>query len=219
MENLLILIIILSPIFAKIKLNNLKNSLRKEKTKKDVTAQEVAKKILEKNNLEKVYVVETKEPVSDHYDASRKVIRFTSKVFNDSSITSISISAYISANAILDTKNIQAFKIKSLFFQIFKITDKVSYPLIVLGALLRMDDVMYLGILFLIFSVLFNLCMITLEKKAIALAKEELSKINLLTKKEIEVTKNTLDQLIIENFANPVTELINLTKIIVKEKE
>ena len=61
--------------------------------------------------------------------------------------------------------------------------------------------------------------MITLEKKAIALAKEELSKINLLTKKEIEVTKNTLDQLIIENFANPVTELINLTKIIVKEKE
>lgn len=219
MENLLILIIILSPIFAKIKLNNLKNSLKKEKIKKDVTAQEVAKKILEKNNLEKVYVVETKEPVSDHYDASRKVIRFTSKVFNDSSITSISISAYISANAILDTKNIQAFKIKSLFFQIFKITDKVSYPLIVLGALLRMDDVMYLGILFLIFSVLFNLCMITLEKKAIALAKEELSKINLLTKKEIEVTKNTLDQLIIENFANPVTELINLTKIIVKEKE
>ena len=54
--------------------------------KKGLTGAEVARKILKKNGLDNVYVVETKGFLSDHYDPTRKVVRLSTSNYNDASI-------------------------------------------------------------------------------------------------------------------------------------
>ena len=58
-----------------------KNSKNK-KNSKNLTGCEVARQILDSNNLEDIYVVEVAGELSDHYDPSRKVVRLSKEVFH-----------------------------------------------------------------------------------------------------------------------------------------
>ena len=73
MDLILIIIILVVPFIADIFVKTTYRKYLKIENNKNLTGQEVARKILDKNGLDNVYVVQTGGFLSDHYDPKRKV--------------------------------------------------------------------------------------------------------------------------------------------------
>ena len=69
MELLIIfLLMLIIPVYASIKVNLSYKKYVKIDNEKKLTGFDVARRILDENNLGEIYVVETKGTMSDHYD-------------------------------------------------------------------------------------------------------------------------------------------------------
>ncbi len=86
--------------------------LSKEKSKQNITGCEIAHELLEHAHLSRVYVVETKGLLRNYYDANRKVIRLSSKVFNGDTSACLLLASYVAAHAIQDKKANTSLKIR-----------------------------------------------------------------------------------------------------------
>ena len=102
MDIILIIVILVIPAIAQIGIKTNYNKYLKVENKKGLSGQEVARKILDKNGLKNVYVVETEGILSDHYDPKRKTVRLSKAVFEGESISSMSIAAHECGHAIQD---------------------------------------------------------------------------------------------------------------------
>ena len=67
---------------------------KKVPNSKEITGYEIARQILDKNNLNDIMILETKGNLSDHYDPSRKVIKLSSDIYHGTSIASVSVAAH-----------------------------------------------------------------------------------------------------------------------------
>ena len=88
-------------------------STKRIKTLKGYTGRDVARKILDKNGLSHVKVVETSGELTDHYDPTSKVVRLSTEIYNGSSIASASVAAHECGHAIQDKDNYLFLRIRS----------------------------------------------------------------------------------------------------------
>ena len=63
---------------------------QKVKIEKNITGQEVARKILDKHGLQNIKVEETDGYLSDHYDPKKKVVKLSNKIFREASVAAVS---------------------------------------------------------------------------------------------------------------------------------
>jgi len=192
MDILLILVILIIPAIAQIGIKTNYNKYLKVANKKGLSGQEVARKILDKNGLSKVYVVETEGLLSDHYDPRRKTVRLSKAVFEGESISSLSIAAHECGHAIQDKVGYTFLRIRSLIFPIVNIATSVSYYIILIGFVLQILNLVYIGVGFTLLGLLFQIITLPVEFNASKRAKEELNKLGLVDKKEAEGVKKML---------------------------
>lgn len=178
MSDLMFIILILAiPAFAQFKVSSSYSKYKNIENKEGLCGQEVAEKILRKNGLDNVYVVETNGNLSDHYDPSRKVVRLSKDIFHGTSIASLSIAAHEVGHAIQDKENYFFLKLRSLIYPIVNVGTGLSYFIIVIGILLEALDLIYLGIAFTALGLIFQLITLPVEFDASKRAKEEIDKI------------------------------------------
>ena len=161
-------------------------------SKNKLSGFETAKKILEKNNLEKIYVVETQGTLTDHYDPKAKVVRLSHNVFDEDSISSIAISAHECAHAIQDKNKNKFMRIRSFLVPFVNFSTKMGYIVVLLGAILGMFQLIYFGIILLMIILLFQLVTLPVEIGASRNALKYLEEYNILEKEEVEDAKKVL---------------------------
>ena len=136
---------------------------------------EVARRILDDNNLDKMYIVEVRGILDDHYDMSQKVIRLSSSVFHGESVSAVSVSSFISSYALLDDDTNTFMKIKKMLDPIINFMTIVSYVLF-LVSILGFGEIFALSMVFMIFVLIYHLAMIPLSLKLKETALAELGK-------------------------------------------
>ena len=99
MENLyysdiIYLVSFLITLIAQIFVSSSYSRYKKILNSKDNTGYDTARKILDKNNLEDVMILETKGNLTDHYDPKRKVIKLSTDIYHGSSIASAAVAAH-----------------------------------------------------------------------------------------------------------------------------
>ena len=87
-------------LIAQARINSAYAKYKKVGNNKTITGQEVARKILDSNNLENVHVVKVNGTLTDHYDPSRKVVRLSNEIFDGESIAALSVAAHECGHAI-----------------------------------------------------------------------------------------------------------------------
>ena len=117
--------------------------------------------------------------MSDHYDASRKVVRLSGDVFNGESIAAMAVAAHEVGHAVQDKEGYFFLKVRSFIYPIVKICSSISYIVIVLGFLLEMLNLIYLGIALVGSGLIFQLITLPVEFNASKRAKESLKKYKL----------------------------------------
>lgn len=172
MELLIIfLLMLIIPVYASIKVNLSYKKYVKIDNEKKLTVFDVARRILDENNLGEIYVVETKGTMSDHYDPGRKTVRLSTDVYHGTSISSLAIAAHECGHAIQDKEGYTWFKIRSMIFPIINIGQKIAYVVMIIGLFLSYLNYVYAAIGFTFLGLLFELVTLPVEFNASKRAK------------------------------------------------
>ena len=105
MDTILILLIILIPLIAQVKISSSYNRYKKENNTCKLTGQELARRILDENGLQDINIVEIKGELTDHYDPTRKVVRLSTDIFHGDTVAAAAVAAHECGHAIQDKEN------------------------------------------------------------------------------------------------------------------
>ena len=211
---LIFLIALIIPICASVYCNSTYSKYRKIRVKTDVTGQEVARKILDKNGMKDVYVVTVNGKMTDHYDPRRKVVRLSQEVFEKNTVASVAIAAHEVGHAIQDKKGYVFMKIRQFIFPIVDLSSKIAYVVLIVGFISSIVNLIWLGIILVAFGVLFQIVTLPVELDASKRAKEELNKLNILTTNELSETETMLTSAALTYVAGLVSSLLELLRLI-----
>ncbi len=187
---------------------------KKVKNKKELSGSEAARMILDKNGLEDVYVVETKGHLTDHYDPSRKVIRLSTEVFHNESIASVAVAAHECGHALQDKQGYTFMRIRSFLVPFVNIASYVGYFAIMIGVIASMLNLVWLGILMEVVILIFQIVTLPVEFDASRRALEEVDKLELLNKGELESGRKVLASAAMTYVASVLTAILELLRLI-----
>lgn len=181
--------------------------------KNNLTGFEIARKILDSNNLKDVHIVEINGELNDHYDPSRKVVRLSNDVFNGTSIAASAVAAHECGHAIQDKDNYIYMKIRSKLVPAVNFSSKLGYFVIFIGILFSLLDLVMFGIILLLVILLFQLVTLPVEFDASRRALIQLNKLNLLKKEETKNSKSMLQAAALTYVASLVTTILEILRL------
>lgn len=163
---------------------------KKENTKK-LTGYDVARKILDNNNLTDILVIETSGLLTDHYDPSKKVIKLSTEIYHGTTISSSSVAAHECGHAIQEQENYKPMLIRSRIVPTVNLFTKIGYLSIIIGALFD-TRLIEIGIILILSMLAFQLITLPVEFNASKRALKELETLHILTIDEKKGAKKVL---------------------------
>jgi uncharacterized protein len=122
--------------YAQTKVKSAYNNYARVQNRKGITGAQAARAILDANGLREIPIELTSGKLSDHYDPSKKVMRLSSKVYNDASIASVAIAAHESGHAIQHGQNYVPLKLRNVIALPVNFVSFLSWPLLIVGILI-----------------------------------------------------------------------------------
>lgn len=215
MTLVLSIILLLSTISCYTYINIMLNKYSKKKVSSKLSGFEVARKILDNHDLNNVYITETKEFFFNSYDSKRKVIRLKDKIFNESSLSSTVISSLEAVHCIQDKKNNKLVNLKNTISSFVNYLMISGYIIICFGIIFGHINTILAGLLIEYIILIYNLCIITIEKDAHKIVLVELIGNNIVNKKELIIIEKLLNLLNLSCFSVLVSPVIEFLKKII----
>jgi Zn-dependent membrane protease YugP len=214
MDLVLILLILIIPAIAQFKVSSSFSKYKAVKNENGLTGQEVARKILDENGLDKVYVVETPGNLTDHYDPGRKVVRLSSDIYKGDSVASLSVAAHECGHAIQDKEGYFYMRFRALIFPVVKVCTSLSYLIIFIGLLAEALNIVYIGIALVATGLIFQIVTLPVEIDASKRAENQLIKLGLSTSLEQDDVKNMLNAAAMTYVAGVLSSALELLRLI-----
>ena len=180
----------------------------------DLTGFDVARKILDDNGLNSVYIVETKGNLSDHYDSNRKTVRLSSDVYRGKSVAAMAVAAHECGHALQDKEGYMFLKIRSMIFPFVNICTKVAYVVLLVGLLFEFLDLVGVGILLVGTGLLFQLVTLPVEFNASSRALNKIKELNILDEDELSSGKTVLRAAALTYVASVAATVLEILRLI-----
>ena len=213
---LLTILAFLITITAQIFVNGSYSKTRKIKNKHNLTGEEVARTILDKNGLRNVQIEEVHSTLGDHYDPTTKTVRLSSDIYHNTSIASASVAAHECGHAIQDKDDYTFLRIRHALIPIVNFSSYAGYIAIVIGCIFSSINLIWVGIL------IFQLVTLPVEFNASSRALKQLEELNLLEKSEIKYSRKMLGaaaMTYVASVAAAVLEILRLLLIFNKNND
>lgn len=192
LDVILMLIIILLPLYANIKINMTYSKYSKKQNSRNLTGKEVAEKILEMNGLSNVKVGQIGGSLTDHYDPRNKTISLSNDIYNNTSISACAVAAHEVGHAIQDKEKYSMLVFRTKIVPLVNFTSRLSTAFVFLGFLLEFMDLITIGAILLSVGLFFQLVTLPVEFDASNRAKEELKKCGLIEKQDTKGANKVL---------------------------
>ena len=167
-------------------------STRRIRTNKGMTGASIARKILDSNGLSNVTVREVSGELSDHYDPRSKTVNLSSDIYSGSSIASASVASHECGHAIQDKEGYLFLKIRSSIVPLVNFSSYAGYFAILIGLIFSLMDLVFIGIIFEVVILAFQIITLPVEFDASRRAKEELQKCGLIEKEDTKGANKVL---------------------------
>ena len=181
---------------------------------KKISGFEVARKILDKNGLNNLYIVETKGTMTDHYDPKRKTVRLSSEVFHGTSIASIAIASHECGHAIQDNEGYLPMKLRSFIFPIVSFGTKFAYVVLMIGLLADVLNFIWAGIMLVVLGLIFQLITLPVEFNASKRALDELNENSLVHSSDVSGAKSMLIAAAMTYVAGVLSSALEILRLI-----
>ena len=219
MEGLLYLLAFIIPLIAQIYVS----ATYKKNSKKDnafgLTGYDVARKILDKNELNDLYVVETKGTMTDHYDPTRKTVKLSTDVYHGKSVASLAIAAHECGHAIQDKEGYFFLKLRSFIYPVVNIATSISYYIILIGFIFELLDLVYVGIALTSLGLLFQIITLPVEFNASKRAEKEIDKLKIASLDEKKGVKKVLTSAAFTYVAGVLASAVQILRLLLIAKD
>ena len=193
-------------------------------TSTDKTADQIAREILDKNELEEVVIERTNGELTDHYNPKTQVIKLSEGVYGGNSIASLSVACHEVGHAIQRKEGHFATKLRTMLVPIISFSDYLLWPLIVIGALISVfagiDNLVgqifiWTGIAFFGLTVLFSLVTLPTELDASKRALQQLQDGGYIqSNEEIKYARSMLRAAALTYVASLIVSILSLLRFV-----
>ena len=211
---LLTIIAFLLTITAQIFVNSSYSKTRKIKNKNNLTGEQVARTILDKNGLRNVQIEEVGTTLGDHYDPRSKTIRLSSDIYHNTSIASASVAAHECGHAIQDKVDYTFLRIRHALIPLVSFSSYAGYIAIVIGCIFSSMNLIWLGILMEIVILLFQLITLPVEFNASSRALKNIEELNILEKSELKYSRKMLKAAAMTYVASVAAAVLEILRLL-----
>lgn len=190
------------------------DNARRIKTLKGKKGAEIAREILDANNLTNVRVEETYGKLNDHYDPRKKVVRLSSEVYNETSAASAAVAAHECGHAIQDKKGYIFLKVRNSIVPIVNLSSTLGYFAIIIGLFTGALGFIRIGIILELVILIFQIITLPVEFDASKRGLENLENLDMITKKEKTSCKGMLLAAALTYVASVATSVLQILRLI-----
>ena len=214
LDVILMLIIIVLPLYANIKINSTYSKYSKKQNSGKLTGKEVAEKILEMNGLNNVKVGRINGRLTDHYDPRNKTISLSDGIYNSNSISACAVAAHEVGHAIQDKERYSMLVFRSKLVPVVNFTSRLSSILVFSGFIFDLFNFITIGAILLTVGLFFQLITLPVEFDASKRAKEELQKCGLIEKQDTKGATKVLKAAAFTYVAGFLASALQITRLL-----
>jgi uncharacterized protein len=176
-----------------------------------LTGHMAAQRLISTGNLYGVQVQGTAGQLTDHYDPRNKTLYLSPGVADNPSVASVAIAAHELGHAMQDAEDYFPMKIRSMLVPAVNIGSNLGWILIIIGLMLRITGIAWLGVLVFSGGALFALATLPVEFNASARAKELLYSTGVIqTEEERRGVNQVLNAAALTYVAGLITAVLQL---------
>lgn len=214
MEIILFILGMIVVVYAQIHIMKTYHETMRIRNEQMLSGQEVARKILDANGLEDIYVVQVSGELTDHYDPGRNVIRLSNHIFQDDSIASLAVAAHECGHAIQRKEGYLFYRLRSALVPVVNLVSYLGYFVIIISAFAGITAYLLLGMVMLLATLIFQLVTLPVEIDASKRGMKEIEKLNLAKKEEMPNIMNMLKAAAMTYVASLASTILNLLRLI-----
>jgi uncharacterized protein len=189
-----------------------------------LTGAQVARMILDRNNLSNVRVEPVAGQLTDHYDPMRKVVRLSEGNFNSNSIAAVSVAAHEVGHAIQDGSGYLPMKLRAGLFPIVNFAGQLWFPLFFLAIIMGIGSAtgqLFIQLAVLAFAgvLLFHVVTLPVEINASTRAYGILTRYGMLSRTEADGTRRVLTAAAFTYIAAALTSLLTLLYLLMLSRD
>lgn len=179
-----------------------------------ITGAQAARRILDKNNLQDVSVVQISGYLTDHYDARKKEVMLSKENYTGFSIASVSVAIHECGHAIQDRENYLFMRIRSRLIPVVNFSSYMGYIAILLGLLFGMGNLIWVGIILECIILGFQIVTLPVEIDASKRALRELDYSHFFNSNELKKGKTVLRAAAFTYVASVASTLLEISRLI-----
>jgi len=188
-------------IYAQARVHSAYREMSQIKTKKGVTANQIAREVLDTNQLDNIVLTTTDDTLGDNYNPENETIALSPGVNNQSTISSVGIALHEVGHAIQDKEGYAFAKVRRFLVPVINLCSTALWPLIIIGVIFNFggssdsiigDIFMWAGVIFFGLSIIFSLITLPTEIDASRRAMRVLKDGDYLDSEELQGVKKVL---------------------------
>jgi len=211
-----LLIIIILPIWATINVKTTFSKYNSVHNSRGLTADQVARQILDSNGLYDVRIEHISGNLSDHYDPRDKVVRLSDSVFGKTSVSAIGVAAHECGHACQHAEEYTPIKIRTAIVPVVNICSYLWYIVFLLGCIVfeTFPQLVWVGIIMFSAVVLFQLVTLPVELDASGRALRTLENDMILDSSEVPKARKVLKAAAMTYVVALVTAILQLLRLL-----
>lgn len=183
-------------LWAQLKVKSAFNKYSKVRNMLGMTGAEVARKILNANQLSNIQIEETGGFLSDHYDPGSKVLRLSPEIFRGNSVAAAGVAAHEAGHALQDQGGYIPLQLRSFMVPTVQIGSWLGPIIFFLGLLISSPlgtNLAWIGLILFGATALFTLVTLPVELDATHRAKAWLADSGMIYPSEMTGINSVLD--------------------------
>ncbi len=220
MELVFLLVMLILPIVAQVNVTSTFKKYSKVRNSRGLTADQVARQILDSNGLFYIRVEHVSGNLTDHFDPTANVVRLSDSVYGQTSVAAIGVAAHECGHACQHAEEYAPIQIRTAIVPVVNICSRFWYLAFVIGILLfeTMPSLIYVGIIMFAAVVLFQLVTLPVELDASGRALKTLENDSILEAAEVPHAKKVLTAAAFTYVAALITSIMQLLRLLAAAK-
>lgn len=212
------LLMLILPIIAQINVTSTFNKYSKVRSSRGLTADQVARQILDSNGLYNVRIERVSGKLSDHYDPRDNVVRLSDSTYGNSSVAAIGVAAHECGHVCQHAENYGPIVLRSKLVPITNFCSRFWYFIFILGLVFSELSIgtplVYASIIMFAAVIVFQLVTLPTEFDASSRALATLENNNLLEASEVPQAKKVLTAAALTYVTGLVVSLLQLLRLL-----
>lgn len=195
--------------------NSTMSKYKKVRNSTGLTGAEAARRILYHEGLQNVQIECLRNNSGDHYDPRTNTVRLSYEVYNNPSVTAVSVAAHECGHAIQHAKGYAPLSLRSSLVPVANLGSTLGIPLILLGVFLSWNQTLIqIGIWAFALAVLFQVITLPVEFNASRRAVAKISQYGLLSAQESAGCRKVLTAAALTYVAAAASSALQLLRLI-----